>query len=147
MNGGPVGFCKPCASPLRTEIDRHFSNHESISAVARWLAEVKHPISRPTLSKHLEHGVTAKSTFVDTVRSSPTIKRVTAAEFTQAVVEAGAAKVEANPQAVSIDQALRAAQIIESKKDTGKDAMRVLVLALIGRPDTIDGEFTVLEGS
>ena len=147
-------YCKACDSPARSELDRHFSQGESVRAISGWLDEVGLPISRPTLSKHRSHALDPRTAALE-VRSPgekpmiPTIRRVSSTSFLEALVSEGARQVEAHPSRVKIDHALRAASVLERKRDPAHSPLAVLVLALTGHPPapTIPGTFTELERS
>ena len=155
MTYQPVATCKVCASEDRSAIDDYFSRGESSRAIARWTEEIGRPISHPTLAKHRAHAMDpAVAELEEHVHGKkpqlPSI-RVSSADFLESVVSEGARQIAADPSKVKIDHALRAASVLERKKEDGKGGIRVLVLALTGHtetPVTIRGNYTEqLEGS
>ena len=144
---GQVGFCKICASSLKAEINKRLVRHESAPSVIAWAKTKGFSLSKPTVLKHKKHITDAKTTFVDQARANPVIKRVSHTEFLESVVSAGARRVEENPDDVTIDQSIRASQVLESRKDKSGDALNILILALTGnRPLQLTGD-DVIEGS
>lgn len=85
---------------------------------------------------------------MDNSKAHPEIKRVSHTDFLEAVVSAGAKRVEENPDDVTIDQSIRASQVLESRKDKSGDALNILVLALTGnRPLQLASDDDVIEGT
>jgi hypothetical protein len=139
--------CVVCFSPDHAEIDRYLSNGESVRKVALWTSEVGRAISRPTIQKHLAHAVTPETVPIVVKRE---INRSTPQQFLQAVVDVGNDKIEQNPDKVTVDQAIRAADILERKRDDGAKALNILVLALTGQkePPALTGEYRqIVEGA
>lgn len=144
---GQIGYCKVCASDLKAEINKRLRRRETYPAIMAWAATKDFSISKPTLISHKKHITDPKTTFVEAARKSPELKRVTNTEFLEAVIAKANQRIESDPDAVTIDHGLRAAQVLESRKDRTGDALNVLVLALMGRrkePDMIEGEYIEL---
>jgi hypothetical protein len=148
------GYCKACESPLRSEIDRHFSQRGSAYAIARWLSEIEQPITEPTLRKHRAHAISPEIAALEERRpgEKPTIRpvRVSSTDFLEAVVDEGAKQIEKDPAKVTVRHALQAASVLERKKQDGLGGVRhILILALTGHtePTTIRGTYEQLEGS
>lgn len=150
---GQTGYCRVCASSLKAEINKRLVRHESTPSIIAWAKPKGFSVSKPTLLKHKKHITDSKTTFVDKAKANPAIRRVSHTEFLESVVSAGAKRVEENPEDVTIDQSIRASQVLESRKDKTGDALNILILALTGnRPlqlagdDEIDGTYTELPG-
>jgi len=147
---GQSGYCRICDSSLKAEINKRLVRHESIPTIIAWGKTKGFSVSKPTVIKHKKHITDPKTTFVEQARKNPVIRRVSHTEFLESVVAAGAKRVEENPDDVTIDQSIRASQVLESRKDKGGDAWSVLILTLMGkRPlqlagDEIDGTYTEL---
>jgi hypothetical protein len=135
--------CKVCQSEDRDQINTFLANRQSLRQVESWTRKQGRAITRPTLTKHLAHALDAESQFVQD--APPTqFSRVDSGEFLQSVVNVAATRVQA-PGEVGVQEGLRAAQILEQKKESGRDGLRVLALVLMGRePDTIEGEYREL---
>lgn len=145
---GNPGYCKVCDSPHKGEVNKRMKRGDSIASIARYLEEKESPISEPTLRSHRKHITDPKTTFVENARKNPVIKKASTRDFLQSLVDVGAAKIEADPDAVSIDQSIRAAQIIENTKEKQVDALLQLARMLMGRPpqpEYIEGEYVEVE--
>ncbi len=145
---GNPGYCSVCDSEHKSEINKRMKRGDTIASIGRYLKEKESPISEPTLRKHRKHITDPKTTFVENARKNPVIKRVTSREFLQALVDEGARKVEEEPESVSIDQAIRAAQIIETSKEKQVDALVTIARMLMGQapqPELIEGEYELVE--
>lgn len=142
---GNPGYCRVCASELKGEVNKRLKRGDTIASLERWLTEKQYPVSQPTLRKHREHITDPKTTLVEAARKNPVIKRgVTTNDFLQTLVEIGATKAAEDPDAISIDQSIRAAQIIEGRKDKQVDALVTIARMLMGhapRPEIIEGEY------
>jgi len=142
---GQVGFCKVCASDLKGEVNKRMNRGDTIASIERYLKDKEYPVSQPTLRSHREHITSPKTTFVEKARQNPVIKRgVTTNDFLQTLVEIGATRAAEAPESVSLDQSIRAAQIIEGRKDKQVDALVTIARMLMGqapRPEIIEGEY------
>jgi hypothetical protein len=135
--------CKVCQSEDRDQINEFMAKRQSLRQIETWTRRQGRSITRPTLTRHLEHALDAKSQFVE--NAAPlVVRRVNSAEFLQSVVDVAATRVD-TPGEVGVQEGLRAAQILEQKKESGRDGLRVLALVLMGKePDTIEGEYREL---
>lgn len=142
---GQIGFCKVCSSDLKGEVNKRLNRGDTIVSVERYLESKEYPVSQPTIRKHREHITSPKTTFVEKARQNPAIKRgVTTNDFLQTLVEIGATRAAEEPDLVSLDQSIRAAQIIEGRKDKQVDALVTIARMLMGqapRPEIIEGEY------
>ena len=129
---GQLGYCRVCASSLKAEINKRLVRGESIPSIISWGKTKDFSVSKPTLLKHKKHITDPKTTFVQNAQKNPAIKRVSHTDFLESVVSAGAKRVEENPDDVTIDQSIRASQVLESRKDKSGDALNILILALTG---------------
>lgn len=145
---GQKGYCKVCDSDLSREINKRMKRGDTIASIRAYTIEKEQPISEPTLRSHREHITDPKTTFVESARKNPVIKKASTRDFLQSLVDVGAAKIEADPDSVSIDQSIRAAQIIENTKEKQVDALLQLARMLMGRPpqpEYIEGEYVEVE--
>lgn len=139
--GGP-GWCKICASPLLPQINTMLREGKKSTKIIEWAAEFNLEFVRQTLYKHKEHITDPKTTLVDRARRNPVIKRASNEEFLDAVRDAGFAKVAANPEDVSIGQALKAVQISMNAKKANEGVQLILVGVMTGKADdVIEGEW------
>lgn len=66
-------------------------------------------------------------------------------QFLEAIRDIAMAKALADPDSVSIDQGLKAAAILENKKDRGQDSLAILVQFTVGAPPPVYVEGVVRE--
>lgn len=156
---GKTGYCKICASPDAPVFIR--GAREGGKKGTGWnAAEAQEAgrlyglsFNRQTWYAHLEHAKTGEQRLVqaaEKVLESGLVPVKTSNKgFLEAVRDLGMAKALANPESVSIDQALKAVQIMESKKDKGGDTLAILVQFVTNQPPAIviDGEARPLEAA
>ncbi len=146
---GQPGYCKLCASDLVPKINEMLRNGKNAAQIQKWCKEYNLTFARQTLYTHKEHITDPKTSFVDKARANPVIKRVSNRDFLEAVRDAGAARAMQDPESVSVDQALKATQIMMQDK-RGHDGLTIiLVKAVTGHidevidpPMLIEGEYT-----
>jgi len=142
---GNPGYCRVCASELKGEVNKRLNRGDTIVSIERYLKDREYPVSQPTIRKHREHITSPKTTFVEKARQNPAIRRgITTNDFLQTLVEIGATRAAEAPESVSLDQSIRAAQIIEGRKDKQVDALVTIARMLMGqapRPEIIEGEY------
>lgn len=141
---GQSGYCSVCDSDRSREINKRMKRGDTIASIYRWLRDVEDPISEPTLRKHRKHITDPKTTLVEQAKKNPVIKRHTTNDFLQALVDIAATKAINDPESISIDQGIRAAQVIEGRKDKQVDALVQIARMLMGqapRPEIIEGEY------
>lgn len=123
---GHQGFCLLCSlkdQKLQKELNRLILTSTAAN-VNRWLvSKEQRPVNRQTIYKHKNegHGQGAKTRLVTAVQRNQqrglAVEKASTDDFLSAVVTAGANKVAANPDDVSISDALRAAQIQKQDKN------------------------------
>ena len=142
---GQVGYCRICDSELKGEVNKRLNRGDTIVSIERYLSGKEYPVSQPTIRKHREHVTSPKTTFVEKARQNPALRRgITTNDFLQTLVEIGATRAAEAPESVSLDQSIRAAQIIEGRKDKQVDALVTIARMLMGqapRPEIIEGEY------
>jgi hypothetical protein len=127
---GQPGYCKICASDLASQINRKIKLNDKLVDIRSWSADKGFKFSAPTLTAHVKHITDPKTTFVEAARENPVIRRVTQEEFLRTIVDIGAQKATEDPGSVTINHAIRAASILEAKRDKDQGAINILVLAL-----------------
>jgi len=128
---GQPGYCKICASEVASQINRKIKLGDKLVDIRQWaIDEKKFSFSAPTLTAHVKHITDPKTTFVEAARENPVIRRVTQEEFLRTLVDIGAQKATEDPGSVTINHAIRAASILEAKRDKDQGAINILVLAL-----------------
>jgi len=122
---------------------------KNAAQIQRWTKEYNLTFARQTLYAHKEHITDPRVSFVSQARSNPVIKPVNNRDFLEAVRNAGAARAVADPESVSVDQALKATQIMMNDKK-GHDSLTLVLMKVmtghisevIDEPMLIEGEFT-----
>lgn len=143
---GQPGYCKICASDLLPAINDMIKQGKNAAQIQRWTKEYNLTFARQTLYNHREHITDPKTSFVDQARKSPVIKRVSNRDFLEAVRDAGAARAMADPDSVSVDQALKATQIMMQDKKGHDGLTLVLMKVMTGRIDEVIDEPMLIEG-
>ena len=156
---GHRGYCKLCSfddPKLQDAFDKRVLDY-STPKLNEWLDSKgliqsdadgrKKLIDRGTVYKHRDHVRDPKDRMVSAVAkrqlehgSLPAT--VSEQEFLDAVIAMGHARAQANPEAVTIDHALKATQIKAQSKSQGS-AHQMLVQIFTGR---MPAEATVIEG-
>lgn len=147
---GHPGYCKLCSFDdfkLQDEFDKRVLDYTP-KEMNEWL--VQHgtrAVDRNTIYKHRDHVRNPKDRMVRAVQKRQLEHgvqpaRVNEHEFLDAVIAMGQARAMADPEAVTIDQALKATQIKAQSKARGS-AHNVLIQLFTGR---MPAETTVIEG-
>lgn len=163
---GQQGYCKLCSfsdPKLQDDFDRRTGKLKPGKQVGddkayeysppmlnEWLEErgIK-PVDRATVYRHRKHVMHPKDRLVNAVqkreRDHGTVPaNVTEDTFLQSIVAVGAKKVAENPEEVTIDQALKAAQIRSNMQKKGTDINVLVNVMTSGDPQdvVIEGEAT-----
>lgn len=145
---GKVGYCKICADPQAAgpliKAARDGMNAKNAQELASTFGL---SFNRQTWYTHLEH---AKTTGQRLVQAAEKVRREGAltvrdiqkhdnTTVLEAIRDLGMARALENPEDVTIDQALKAAQILEQRKDKGGDSLNILVAFVTGtdRPTVV----------
>lgn len=141
-----LGSCKVCQSSVAKQINKRLDRGDSYNKVIAWAATADFSVSKPTLIAHKRHITDPKTTVVEQARKNPAIKRVSHDEFLQSLVDIAAAKAQANPDDVSIDQGIRAASTLAARGDKRVDVLLVLAERLAPKQlePVIDGDWQEL---
>jgi len=158
-NGSP-GYCKICAHP-----DAHVfvrGAREGGKAGKGWNAKEAQDagkvyglsFDRATWYKHLEHAKTGEQLMIQAAEKvrregALTVRDVKtgSGELLDAIIDLGAQRAMNNPEEVTLDHALKAIQIKESRKDKGSDQLNILVQFVTGNPPPVTIEGTAREVS
>ena len=144
------GDCKICRSSLSRNLNKRLARGDSDPQIMAWAGEHDFKVTKPTLIRHKRHITDPKTTVVEEARKNPAIKRVSHDEFLQSLVDIGAAKAAANPDDVSLDQAIRAAQALSQKGNGQVNVLLMLAQRMAPRAPELEGEWQelpALEGS
>lgn len=140
---GKRGHCAICSSPLAESINQMIRDGKNTTDIRAFVtAAGQTPWSRPTIYNHKDHALTPEKALVKAVRQDLQIRKGSNQEFLEVVRDIGLARAEADPESITIDQALKATQILEGRKDK-TDSLAILVAFVTGnRPAdvVIEGE-------
>lgn len=151
---GKPGYCKLCSLQpprLQDEFDQRVLDYSPVKLNAWMKTRVEgwKPADRATVYKHRKHVMHPQDKVVNAVQRRAQnhgvqAPRTSEQEFLDAVIAAGRANLTANPEAITVDQALKATQISQQGKQRG-DANQTLVAIFTGNykpEDIIEGEYT-----
>lgn len=153
---GHPGYCTLCSlKDLRAadSIDKRCRalkengrNEFSYSEIRLHMSELGiKPVSRATIDKHRQHVRHPKERVVTAVQRSQSAAVATPAqvghdEFLQSLVSLGAQRIAENPGEVTVDQALKAAQIQVQREKKGQTTNVLVQLFTQGPEVVVEGE-------
>ena len=148
---GKQGYCKLCSFQdleFQLQFDKRIDAGWSPSKLNEWLEQHgSAKVDRGTVYSHREHVRNPRDRMVSAVAKRTAElgvmpAKVSEDEYLEAIIAAASVKVQSDPQAVTIDQGLKAAQIRSNMKSKGQD-LNVLIAMFTGKvpDDTIEGEF------
>ena len=139
---GKAGYCKICDSPFTQQVNLLLVKKLTYPEIAAALEPFEFRFNRATLRKHRDHSTDPKTTFVRRAQADPAIREVTNEGFLKAVRDAAAANVVAQPEAVTVDQGIKAAQAMMQDRNQ-RDALGIVLMkTLTGRSqEVIEGEW------
>lgn len=139
------GYCKVCRSPLVKEINKKLAKGESQPSIAEWCGQRDFKVTRQKIADHKDHITDPRVTLVERAKRSPAIK-ASSRDLLEATVQIGHENLMANPQDVTLTQALKAAQILESTKQQKGDTRILFAMLSMGKslpqPEMIEGTYT-----
>jgi predicted nucleic acid-binding protein len=108
-------------------------------------------VNRQTFYKHKPHALGTEVAVVQAASKALTkadIKKTSNVAFLEAVRDIGYTKAISDPDQISIDHALKAATILETRKDKPNDALNVLIQVVVGQQMPafeVEGEYREME--
>lgn len=143
---GKSGYCKICAWDQVVTLNKRIrANPKFNSAQAlEFASQYGFKFTRATFYTHKEHVPSKDRQIVPASRGPLQIRKSSNTEFLEAIRDIGFARAIADPEAISIEHALKATSILEGRKDKGSDELKVLVAVTIGSmpPLQVDGPVT-----
>ena len=144
MSGqGKRGHCSICASPLADSINAMIRDGKNATQIRDFVtAAGQEPWSRPTIYNHRTHALTPEKQLVKAARQDLQIRQGSNTEFLETVRDIGLAKAVADPESITVDQALKATSILEGRKEKN-DSLAILVAFVTGNKPAgvvIEGE-------
>jgi hypothetical protein len=142
--------CLLCNSPQVEEINRGIRNGWNSGEYARQMSKYGKPVDRQVFYNHRKKHVdgmpgTALVAVPHDDAKPLVIRKSSNSEFLETVRDVGLARVERDPEGVTLDQALKAASILEGRKSNHGDQINLLVKVVTGHASsayTIEGEYT-----
>jgi hypothetical protein len=140
--------CILCSSPQVDEINRGIRNGWNAGEYSRQMSRHGKPATRQAFYRHKKHLDAPGTDLVALAHDNATplvIRRSSNSEFLETVRDVGLAKVERDPESVTLEQALKAASILEGRKASHGDQINLLVKVVTGHASsayTIEGEYT-----
>lgn len=149
---GKPGYCKLCSfsdPKLQDEFDKRVLEYTP-RQLNEWLAariEDFHPVSNPTIYSHRQHVKHPKDRIVAVVEKRKLEQnylpqKTSEQQFLDSIITLGYERAIHDPEAVTIDHALKATQIKAQSKQRG-DAHNVLVQIFTGQTPNLG---TIIEG-
>lgn len=148
---GKPGYCSLCVHPGVKAINRIINEGGNAGRVNAYLEQTYDKgVDRRTIYAHREHALSPENKVIQAAeigRKQLTIRKTSTTEFLESLRDIGFSKAIEDPEKVSIEHALKAAQILESRKDRGGDQLNILIAISTGQAPPIlieDGQ--VVEG-
>ncbi len=139
------GYCKLCAWEHSPELDKGIRSGWNAAQAQEWAKKYVYAFNRQTFYSHKPHALTPEQRVVQIAKTKTQalqIKRGSNTSFLEAVRDIGYAKAIDDPDAISIDHALKATQLLESRKDKSSDQLNILISIVTGQqpqPIIIEG--------
>jgi len=152
---GKVGFCAICNSPNVAKINRKVREGWNASQLNEYVKGLGEPgWIRQTWYTHKPHAQTAEARVTEakslqvTPERAVAIRQASNTDFLEAVRDIGYTKAIENPDSVTLEQALKAVSILEGRKSSAADSVKVLVGIFTGSAPSyiIEGEAREVEG-
>lgn len=149
---GHPGYCKLCAWDQAKAFNAAVNSGLNAAQALRWAEARGMTFTRQTFYKHKPHALTPENAVVAVAeqgRKALTIKKTSNVGFLEAIRDIGYSKAIEDPDKISIEHALKAAAILESRKEKAGDHLTILIGVMTGhrQPTIIDAESTTIEGT
>lgn len=135
---GRPGYCKLCAWEHEPELNKLIKAGRNSTEIREWARDkFGLTFNRQTLYSHKDHLKAPEDKVVALVEQKkaqkPVLPRqVTNRQFLEAVRDLGMMRALEHPDEISVDHALKAAQIIESSKEKRADITLILAKVVTG---------------
>lgn len=150
---GKLGYCKLCASEIEPELNKRLKADWKVPAIQEWMAKFTKPDGRPmyanrqTIYAHKKHITSPEArvvSYAQRARENPVIKAASNRQFLEAVRDIGFQRANDNPEEITIGDALKAVQIMESTKEKTGDVYFILA-SVMARSEPLAIEGTAVE--
>ena len=139
-----TGFCSICKQPKVKVINDAIKAAASFTAALEIAEDNGFRFAKATFYSHKEHVTSPLLTDAEKARANPVVQPRSNKAVLEAIRDLGMAKAIADPDSVTVNQALRAAAILAEKESKTEGILVVLAKALQGAPaqEVIEGSFT-----
>jgi hypothetical protein len=139
---GKVGYCKLCAWEHALELNRKIRDGTIKNAAQAQEFALRYGLTfnRQTFYNHKPHALGTEGAVVQAASQAMKklqVKNSSNDEFLGAIRNIGMARAIQNPEDVSIDHALKAASILEARKDKAGDQINLLVAIVTGNAPAV----------
>lgn len=140
---GKPGYCRLCAWVHEPELNDRMRAGWNARQINDWMAKFGFSANRQTIYKHREH-ITSKADKVVAYAERSQLAAPTTVsnqQFLSAIRDLGMKNALADPDAVTVRDALKAVQIMENQKQSGDNVLILLAQVMTGNapPTVIDG--------
>lgn len=139
---GKPGYCRLCAWVHEPELNERMRAGWNASQINAWMSKFDFSANRQTIYKHREHITSKADKLVAYAERSQAVAptTVTNQQFLTAVRDIGMKNVLADPDSITVRDALKAVQLLETQKSESN------VLILLAQVMTGNAPPTVIEG-
>lgn len=147
MGASREGYCKICSSPYAAAVNKLIVDGKNAAEVGRQVSNLGLTFTRHTFYKHKDDHVTHPLiTAVKRAQRNPLVVPKSNHGALEMIRELGMRKAVDNPEEVTIDHALKAAQILQASEKKGDNILVVLAKAVMAEPPDdiaglIEGEY------
>lgn len=148
---GKPGYCKLCAFAHEPELNQRLKDGWNSRQIQDWLAKFEVTADRGTIAKHKKYHISSpQDRLVNHAKKArkkgELITNSTPQEFLQAVQDLAYKKIQDDPDAVTVEHGLRAAQVQLQAKEKPQNVQILLAQVFTGNaPEVIQGEWKELE--
>lgn len=148
---GKPGYCKLCAFVYEPELNQRLKEGWNARQIQDWLAKYEITVDRNTVYNHKRKHITSpQDRLVNHAnkqrKKGELIVQSTPQEFLQAVQDLAYQKIVDDPDAVTVEHGLKAAQVQMQARDKPQNVQILLAQVFTqNAPELIEGEWKELE--
>lgn len=138
-----TGYCSICKNPKVKVVNDAIKGGASFSAALEIAQDHGLKFSKATFYSHKSHVTSPLLTDAEAARKNPIVQPQSNKAVLEAIRDLGMRKAMADPDSVTVNQALRAAAILAEKESKQDSILIVLAKALQApaAPELIEGEY------
>lgn len=146
-----IGHCKLCRSPYAPGLNKLLLDGKNSTQIRDAMAPLGLVFTRKTLATHKQHITHPLLTAVEHARKKPVIMPQSNKAVLEAIRDLGMRNAIDNPESVTVDHAIKAASVLESKDTKGDNILVIMAKAVMQDVSDdvkgyIDGEYKELTG-